>query len=156
GQRGEFLPRQVMQEEDGDRRVETSLDCASLLEASVSDAELRRIGASLPNSRRGEVDARHLGDMRRKQQFGVADAASEAQYSRGSPGAGHFRDPMPHVPAQRPHGGPREGGRREAGVDFLVVFELAFEDAHRARSGGSMKATGGTKSAPASIDPSRN
>ncbi len=69
----------MVQEEDRDDGVVAAFRPSALFEAGIGDAEPRGIFTRLPHRRRGEIDTHYLAHVRRQQQFGIADAASQAQ-----------------------------------------------------------------------------
>ena len=88
-----------MQEEDGDDGVERSGVRAAIFEPGISNAEALRVRARLPNGGGREIHADDLADVRREQQFRIADAAAEAQHAGIAPGAGRFENSPHHVRA---------------------------------------------------------
>jgi hypothetical protein len=62
-----------------------------------------------------------------EQEFCIADAAAETQYTRGFSRSGGAKNTAHHVFAQRTHGWGGENPLRVAGVERFVVSEFAIE-----------------------------
>jgi len=62
--------------------------------------------------------------VRRQEQLGVADSASEAQQAGLAVRRREAKDPRRQVAAEGAHRGPGEVRLRKAGIELLMVFEF--------------------------------
>ena len=103
----------------------------ALQKFGVADAHAGGVRPGLPHAAGREIDSHDPAHARSQQQFGVADAAAQAQDYRFAVHAQQSGDARHHVPAQRPHRRAREVRLRKARVQPFVVIQLSPQRAVR-------------------------
>src|SRR5271167_2993886 len=98
----------MVQKEDPDDEVEPAFYSSqrAFEETRILQPRARRVRIRLTNRRRRQVHAMHLAHMRRKQDFGVADSAPQAQQTRRWRMREKTQNPRGHVRSQSADGRP--------------------------------------------------
>jgi len=121
---------QVMQEEYRDDDVERSVGDLGGVEGAFDEIDIVESCGVQPGLADGggrEVESGEMAYMLGEQDFGVADATTEAEDAGGLPRSGDFEDAADHVFAESADGGLGEVGLREARVEFLVILDFALK-----------------------------